>query len=180
MSKRGQRSRRTDNVLNEINEGVQRLAENSDKTKEIMENDKNHKPKLGMIVTIVTLLAALVTIGGFTIKDLIVNISEKTKEPMQQYKIYLSSEYTKLKVSSETDITAVLNFDTDAISITGYLNSVKDGDTLDMIRKNDTEWHKKVVFQNEGVYKVVATATAPNGDVIEGFIEIEVVSVGIK
>ena len=72
----------------------------------------------------------------------------------------------------------MLNFDTDAISITGYLDSVKDGDTLNMIRKNETEWHIKVVFKSSGVYKVVATATAPNGDVIEGFIEIEVVSLG--
>lgn len=92
-----------------------------------------------------------------------------------EYNVYLSSEYTKLKVNAETDLKATLNFDTDSISISAYLNSVIDGDTLFMTRNNETEWHKKVRFEHIGTYEVIATAVAPNGDIIENFIDIEVI-----
>ncbi len=87
----------------------------------------------------------------------------------------MSSEYSKLKVNGPTDILATLNFDANAVSISAYLDSVIDGDILKMERKNETEWHKKVCFVHTGIYKVVATATASNGDIVEGYVEIEVV-----
>ena len=92
-----------------------------------------------------------------------------------EYAIYLSSEYTKLKVHVETDLTATLNFDTNAVTISAYLDSVMDGDTLSMIRNNETAWHKRVYFEHTGTYEIIATSIAPNGKTIENTIKIEVI-----
>lgn len=93
----------------------------------------------------------------------------------EEYTIYLSSEYTKLKVGVETDLMATLNFDTNAVTISAYLDSIMDGDPLLMIRNNETEWHKKVYFEHTGTYEIIATAIAPNGEAIENSIKIEVI-----
>ena len=50
-----------------------------------------------------------------------------------------------------------------------------DGDTLSMIRNNETEWHKKVYFEHTGTYEIIATAIAPDGRTIENSIKIEVI-----
>ena len=75
-------------------------------------------------------------------------------------------------------MTATLNFETDEVTITAYLASGK-VDALTMDRKNSTEWGKKVIFNETGIHKIVATATAPNGCVIEGTTEIEVIPVNL-
>lgn len=56
----------------------------------------------------------------------------------EQYEIYLYSEYSKVTIGVETDITATLNFDTDSVSITAYLAS-GNRDTLVMQQKSNTE-----------------------------------------
>lgn len=129
---------------------------------------KNY-PRLSIIIATITLIVTVIStyVAYMQYKDSHISTSE--------YKIYLSSEYTALKVNSVTDLTATLNFDTDSISICAYLNSVIDGDTLLMIRNNETEWHKKVYFEHTGTYEVIARAMAPNGETIEATLEIEVI-----
>ncbi len=75
-------------------------------------------------------------------------------------------------------MTATLNFEHDEVSITAYLASGK-VDTLIMNRKNPTEWGKKVVFNETGIHKIVATAVAPDGRTIEGITEIEVIPINL-
>lgn len=155
--------------MSRIDKNIETIAKNSDETnKNTAELVKSSKSKLTVIISIIALVF---TISGVSIWGII----EKISEASPQYELYLSSEYTKLKVKAETDITATLNFDTDSISITAYLNSIKNGDTLEMLQEDSTKWHKKVFFEETGIYKVVATATAPNGDIIEKSIEIEVI-----
>jgi hypothetical protein len=76
------------------------------------------------------------------------------------------------------DMTASLNFETDAVIITAYLASGGEN-TVSLERKNATEWQKKVEFTETGVHEIVVTATAPNGKVIENSIEVEVTPVSI-
>ena len=76
-------------------------------------------------------------------------------------------------------MTATLNFEADEVSITAYLASGK-VDTLTMNRKNLTEWGKKVVFNETGIHKIVAAALAPDGRIIEGVTEIEVIPINLN
>lgn len=96
----------------------------------------------------------------------------------EECKIFLYSEYSKITIYGENNMTATLNFEADEVTITAYLASGK-VDTLSMNRKNSTEWGKKVIFNETGVHKIIATATAPNGCVIEGATEIEVIPVNL-
>lgn len=73
-------------------------------------------------------------------------------------------------------MTATLNFETDSVSITPYLASDK-SDTLSMSRKNSTEWEEKVIFNETGTHKIVATAAAPDGSVLDDTIEIKVIPI---
>lgn len=173
MSKRRKKNINTVNAVNRIAKNIETITKNSEETnKKLSSLINSNTSKLTKILTVVTLIAALVTIGGFTLKDL---MQKFIGNPPRQYEIYLSSEYSKIEANVNTDILATLNFDTETVSIAAYLDSVIDGDILKMEQKNETEWHKKVRFEHTGIYKVVATATAPNGDIIEGYIEIEVV-----
>lgn len=173
MSKRRKKNIDVAEAMNKIDKNIETVVKNSEEANERLGSlVNNNKSNLAKIITVVTLLAALVTISGFTIKDIVKRI---VGDPPKQYEIYLSSEYSKLEVKADTEMLATLNFDATSVSIAAYLNSVLDGDILEMEQKNETEWHHKVYFQNVGVYKVVATAIAPNGDVIEGYTEIEVI-----
>lgn len=98
--------------------------------------------------------------------------------PITDYKIYLYSEYSKITIYGENNMTATLNFEADEVRITAYLASGK-ADTLIMNRKNPTEWGKKVVFNETGIHKIVATAVAPDGKTIEGITEIEVIPINL-
>ncbi|MCM1192879.1 MAG: hypothetical protein NC389_10680 [Acetatifactor muris] len=169
MSRRRKKNLNTADIISRMDKNIETIAQNSEEeNKNTAELVKSSKSKLPIIISIITLI---VTVSGVSVWGIIEKITEKPP----QYELYLSSEYTKLKVKAETDITATLNFDADSISITAYLNSIKNGDTLEMIQESDTKWHKKVIFEETGTYKVVATATTPNGDIIEKFIEIEVI-----
>lgn len=92
--------------------------------------------------------------------------------------IYLYSEYNPVELYVETEITATLNFETDAVAITAYLASGEES-TLPLERKNATEWQKKVQFTETGVHKVVVTAETSDGETIENSIEVEVIPLNI-
>ncbi len=165
------------NTMKNIEDDINFIAKNSEQANKHMDElVKSSKSKLPTIISIIalfiTFIGVIVTFCDITVWELIQTSTKQTP----QYEIYLNSEYSKLKTYVETDITAILNFDTDSISITAYLDSIKDGDTLKMVQKNEIEWHKKVIFEKTGTYKVVATAMTPSGDIIENSIEIEVIS----
>lgn len=103
-------------------------------------------------------------------------VNESVQEP--EYKIYLYPEYSTFDITTKVDMTAFLNFETDAVSITAYLASGRE-DTVPLERESTTEWKKKVEFTETGVHEVVVTATAPDGEVIENSIEVEVTPVNI-
>lgn len=169
MGKRRKRNPDTANAMSRIDKNIEIIAKNTDETnRNTAELAKNSKSKLPIIISFIALI---VTISGVSVWGII----EKLAEKAPQYELYLSSEYTKLNVKAETDIIATLNFNASSISITAYLNSIKNGDTLEMIQENGTKWHKKVTFTETGIYRVVATAIAPNGDIVEESIEIEVI-----
>ena len=165
-----------DNISN-IEKSNQTIVENAEKISRKLDNiehdtkviAKNSKSKLAITITIIALIVS--SIGVF-ITYLQYKESHITSS---QYEIYLSCEFTKIKVYAENELTATLNFDTDSISISAYLNSVLDGDILTMVQKTKTEWYKKVYFEHIGTYEVIATAIAPNGETIEKSIIIEVV-----
>lgn len=174
--KRNQEAKMT-HYLNNIDENSQSIAKSTEKIAETLDNvernteviAKSNKSKLPIIIGIITLI---VTTLGVYIAYLQYKESHVASP---EYTIYLSSEYTKLKVNVETDLTATLNFDTNTVTISAYLDSVIDGDTLSMIRNNETEWHKKVYFEHTGTYEIIATTIAPNGKAIENSIKIDVI-----
>ncbi len=169
MSKRKKRNSDATNAMSRIDKNIEAIAQNSDETnRNTAELVKSSKSKLTIIISIIALV---VTISGVSIWGIIEKLSEKPP----QYELYLSSEYTMLKVNAETDIVATVNFNASSVSITAYLDSIKNGDTLEMIQENGTKWHKRVIFEETGIYRVVATAIAPNGDSVEESIEIEVI-----
>lgn len=169
MSKRKKRNNNSENSMNKLVANTENIAQNSMETnKNTAELVKRSKSKLPIIISILTLL---VTISGVTVFEIINMVKEKSIIP----KIYLSSEYTKIEAYAETDITATLNFDADSVSITAYLNSEKNGDTVEMQQVSDYEWRAKVYFQESGIYKIVSIATTPEGDVIEETLDIEVI-----
>ena len=177
MRKKKEQEAKMIHYLNNIDENSQSIAKSSEKIAETLDNvernteaiTKSNRSKFPIIIAIVTLI---VTTLGVYIAYLQYKESHVASS---KYTIYLSSEYTKLKVKAETDLTATLNFDTNAVTISAYLNSLMDGDTLSMTRNNETEWHKKVYFEHTGTYEIIATAIAPNGKTIVNFIKIEVI-----
>lgn len=165
------------NHLDEIDKSVQSISKNAEKIAEGIDtiaNDAKSPEK-----TFLAWLAAVVTILGVIIATISVLIDysqyKDSHVSQSEYKIYLSSEYTTLKVTAATDITATLNFDANSVSLSAYLDSVADGDTLLMTRNNETEWHKKVYFEHLGTYEVIATAVTPDGETVEASLEIKVI-----
>ena len=139
---------------------------------------------IAVISIVITFIGTIATVIGT-----IATVKEKNKPAIENslngtlmenqtsdYKIYLYPEYSKLKVNAETDIIAVLNFGTYDVTINAYLDSIKNGDTIKMKLKNTkNEWQSKIYFEEPGIFKVVATVTAPDGTKVEGFVNIEVV-----
>ena len=177
MRKKRNQKAQLDHHLNNIYENSQLIVKSTEKIVKTLGNverntkviAKSNNSRLPIIIAIVTLI---VTTLGVYIAYLQYKESHVASP---EYTIYLSSEYTKLKVKAKTDLTATLNFDTNAVTISAYLNSVIDGDILLMIRNNETEWHKKVYFEHIGTYEIIATSIAPNGKTIENSIKIEVI-----
>lgn len=139
--------------------------------KDTKEIKKISKSKIPIILTIIGLIF---TISGVSIVWLI-GIFQKS-EP---YNIILFSEYSKITIYQETNMTATLNFEAESVTITAYLASGKI-DTLSMSKKNSTEWEEKVIFNETGIHEVVASATTPSGDVVENSIQIEVIPISLN
>lgn len=193
MNKRKRHINNMDNTLYEVNRGVQKLVGNSEKISEKMDGlteevikGNRRKTLEGPNFAVAVITAALTFIGVIVaIVSIIVSNNKSTEATSsdmadvatetEAYEIYLYPEYSRLKVGAETDITATLNFDADSVRIDAYLDSVHDGDTLELTRINSSEWGKRIEFQGTGIYKVIATATAPDGSIVEGTVEIEVV-----
>lgn len=196
MRKRGNQNKETANAINRMDKNIETIAKNSVQTNQNV-NDiknntetliKNNNSKLSTTMTIIGTTAAVIgTIA--TVIGLIVAIKSSLDkgvptEPVTAtlsptiapYEIFLYPDYKRLKVYAETDITATLNFDTASVIINAYLDSVKNGDTVEMTQKNTNEWQAKIYFEEIGIFEVVATATAPDGSIIEKSVEIEVTS----
>lgn len=186
MSNRRKQNRQTNTAINEMNESLKSIAQNAEQTSKNTGEIKSatntlSDPKtskftiittiIAIIIAFLTLIVAIITLKKSPSNESAVSKPAPTEEA---YTIYLYPEYSKLRVGFKTDITATLNFDTDSVSITAYHNSVKNGDTVIMKQKNSTEWQKKVEFTETGVFEVIATATAPDGTIVEGSVEVEV------
>lgn len=164
-------NQKLDNVQSNTQITAQHMESADEKLNDIQ---KSTKSKLPIILTIIGLI---ISASGVSAWEIYNNYKEQHKED-EQYEIYLYSEYSKVAIGVETDITATLNFDTDSATITAYLASGKT-DTLAMQQKNNTEWQKRVYFDEIGIHTIVVTAVDPNGNLVEDTIEVEVVSIGI-
>lgn len=153
-----------DGNLGTVNKKLKDIQEKTDEIKKIS------KSKLPMILTVAGLI---ITISGVSVTWL---VNLLTSAPENE--ITLFSEYRKIAIYQETNMTATLNFEADSVNITAYLASGK-SDTLPMSRKNSTEWEEKVIFNETGTHKIVAAATAPYGSVLEDTIEVEVIPISL-
>ena len=48
-----------------------------------------------------------------------------------------------------------------------------------MTQKNSSEWLARIYFEEAGIFRVIATATAPDGATVEGSVEIEVIPISL-
>lgn len=186
MGKRNRKMKYSEGSLNDLNRGVQKLVENSGQINEKMDDiavevvKGNRTKPLEIAGFLVAVLAVIVTIVGIKFSDgksteaSSSDVADMdTEKPV--YEIYLYPDYSRVEVGFQTDITATLNFDTDSVSIDAYLDSVHNGDTVVMKQKNSSEWQAKVYFEETGTYEIVATATASDGSIVKGTVEVEVV-----
>ena len=183
--------------IDAIKGSSEKIEENTERINEKLDDVKNNTAsKVGTIIAIIGVLA---TISGISIADIIADRKnadaasesvfedesesesepETESEPEPEYTIYLYPEYSKFNIGFEVDMTASLNFDADSVSITAHLASGGE-DTLELNRKNAKEWQKKVEFDEAGVHEIVVSATAPNGEVIENSVEVEVTPISIN
>lgn len=194
MRKNRKQNLYTNNAIQEINENIKVIAENTEQTNSTVSDIKNNTDELvhsnnsrffktsqiiaiaagitTIIVGIITVTAMFIPKGHAQTESF--SNESATNTTVEPYEIYLYPEYTSFSVGFHNDITATLNFDTESVIITAYLNSVKNGDTVIMKQKNATEWQTKVEFTEPGIFEVIATATAPNGTTVEGSVEVEV------
>lgn len=185
--------------IDAIKGSSEKIEENTERINEKLDDVKNNTAsKVGTIIAIIGVLA---TISGISIADIIADRKnadaasesvfedesgsksesepETESEPEPEYTIYLYPEYSKFNIGFEVDMTASLNFEADSVSITAHLASGGE-DTLELNRKNSMEWQKKVEFDEVGVHEIVVSATAPNGEVVENSIEVEVTPISIN
>lgn len=194
-------------TLNNINEGIWAAAENTAKTNEKLDvikgdTEKSSRSKIPLYSLIVAVIALAVTVSGLSVASIYdrwkagaefqtasnveTEVDAETESETEretaaketEYTMYLHSEYNPVELYVETEMTATLDFETDAVSITAYLASGEEN-TLPLERKNATEWQKKVQFTETGVHKVVVTAKTPDGKTVENSIEVEVIPLNI-
>lgn len=195
MGRNRKADREFKSTLNEIKESSQAIAKNTEHTNEKLDDMKSDigeikKSSTSKLPVIIAIIALLVTISGVSVVEILDRWKSKTEsevktvddksesESESEYKIYLYPEYSTFNIGMKIDMTASLNFETDAVIITAHLASGGE-DTVSLERKNATEWQKKVEFTETGVHEIVVTATAPSGEVIENSIEVEVTPVSI-
>lgn len=156
MSRRKYHTKKDSATLTNINKGVQTLAETSGKTGDKLDDIKyntdvlvrSNRAKLPLIVAIISAVATIIGTIATIIGILISNVKPTSESPSDlsgtdtatsAYEIYLYSDYKRVEVGFQTDITATLNFDTDSVNIDAYLDSVHNGDTVIMTQKNSSE-----------------------------------------
>lgn len=132
------------------------------------ENQKNKRKSIFSLIIKIT--GAIISVTGFSLIWLFGIICQPPPQ------ITLSSEYNTIKIFSETNITATLNFEAESVIITAYLASGK-SDTLQMNKKSSSEWYKRVYFNETGKHTIIATATTSDGNIIENSISIEVIPI---
>lgn len=194
MGRNRKQNKELQSTLNNISESSRTVAENTGQINEKLDDiksvtEKGSKSKIPLISLIVAIITLLVAVGGLSVVDVYDRLKsgaevEETdmeagfaaKEP--EYEIYLYSEYSKVNVGVETEMTATLNFEADEVTITAFFES-GGKETMQLNRKSTMEWQKKVYFDKLGVHEIVVTATAPNGEVVENSIEIEVIPISI-
>lgn len=186
-----------------ISEDISTIKENTDK---ISDAAKSKVPNiLAVIAIVVAVIGILVAIYY---NEQIIGISKGTnKEPvtsdsstfsstdittisventspstettdMKPYTIFLYSEYSKITIYKETNMTVTLNFDADSVSITANLASGKI-DKLMMHRKDAMTWEEKVVFDETGTHEIVANAISRDGNIVEDKITVEVIPLNL-
>ena len=193
---------RTNEKLDDVKSGIDAIKGSGEKIEENTERineklDDVRKSSTSKVGTIIAIIGVLATISGISIADIIAdrkNVdaasesvfedesgseSEPETESEPEYTIYLYPEYSKFNVGFKVDMTASLNFEADSVSITAHLASGGE-DTLELNRKSAKEWQKKVEFDEVGVHEIVVSATAPNGEVIENSVEVEVTPISIN
>lgn len=195
MRKNRKQNLYTNNAIQEINENIKVIAENTEQTNSTVSDIRNNTNELvhsnnsrffktsqiiAIAAGITTIIVGIITVTAMFIPkdhsqtESFSNESGINTATVEPYEIYLYPEYRSFSVGFHNDMTATLNFDTESVSITAYLNSEKNGDTVIMQQKNATEWQAKVVFTEPGIFEVIATATAPDGTTVEGSVEVEV------
>lgn len=185
MRKNRKYDREMKNTLNIIKENSQTIAENTGLTNEKLDDMKSDigtikKSSTSKLPTILTIIGLLISISGVSVWGIWHERKTATATVVDEpeYTIYLHSKYNKVQIGAEDEMTATLNFETDAVTITAHLASGGE-DTVDLDRKNEKEWKNIVEFTETGVHEIVATATAPDGSPIESSIEVEVVPVSM-
>lgn len=177
MLKKGNQNKETANAINRMDKNIETIAKNSVQTNQNV-NDiksntekfiKNNNSKLSTAMTIIgttaTVIGTIATVIGLIVaikgspagRDPTSPTAATLSPTIAPYEIFLYPDYKRLKVYSETDITATLNFDTASVIINAYLDSVKNGDTVEMTQKNINEWQTKIYFEKTGIFEVVAT-----------------------
>lgn len=201
MGRNRKRDREFKETFNEIKESSRATAENTEHTNkklDVIKEDtavpsKDRGSKIKAFLEFVALLVTVSGVSGTVIYNSLKPKSEPeaetvatpetrmeeepaAKEP--EYEIYLYPEYTTIDEGTNVEMTATLNFETDAVDITAYLASGKK-ESVSLKQKNATEWQKMVYFNQLGVHEIVVTATAPSGEVIKNSIEVEVVPISL-
>ena len=174
-----------ENISDSIKQGNSELEQIRSNTEEIKNSTKSPVPIIVTIILGIGAIAAAIWGPLYSVRhsgdnqisdETMITESSSIAEPA--YELYLYSEYRKITIYQETNMTATLNFDTDNVKITAYLESGKE-DTLEMSRKNAEEWEVKVIFNEVGTHKVVAEAVAPDGKKMEYSTEVEVIPISV-
>lgn len=110
------------------------------KHKKVHGKDKVKKVKV-IIEKIIGIGTIFCTLSGITALS-IYNCVNSGIDDTEPNSIILFSEYSKITIYQETNMTATLNFETDSVSITAYLASGK-VDTLVMSKKVHMNGRKK-------------------------------------
>ncbi len=176
---------------NKTNKILQDIKEEGEQTNDQVQNiiySQNEIIKIlkSPVTIILSVVAIAVTVWGtlYSVHNSNDN-SASTPAPdnpeiaEQTYELYLYSEYSKITIYGETNITATLNFDTDYVTVTAHLASGKT-DTLSMNRKNSEEWELKVIFNEPGTHEIVAETKTPDGDILNKSIKVEVIPMNIN
>lgn len=161
--------RKKDSTLNKIQENTDRTLRVLERVEQhTAESAKSSRAKMPVIITICELILAII---GLPYVEVGISF---VLDNIQSPQVDIISEYTTLPIYKNNQIKVATNFETEGISIRAYLNSIQNGDVVEMRRVDRQNWQATVYFENIGNYKVIVTARMPNGDEVENSIMIKV------